>query len=636
MKKITIFLLLFTLLVSSCKEDFLDEETKSIATNETFYSTIRGLENLVVAAYVSNKIWYAKEEGFDFSDVGTDIYTYGQQHPNKGQFTFDQTFNALNGRITVLWVEFYKGINACNEALKFLDDSSHPMSDEQKAKRKAEVLFLRSHYFYLLTEIWGDVPMPLTPTEKPTTTASKVPVKAVYTQIQQDLATALSLFKPTDNMSSADYGRVNVDAVRALRARINLTMASYINRAGNPFGLDGNATDYYAQALADANEVIGSGRYSFYSSYDDLWKLDNNTTVRNKEGIWGINYSRGIYSMININLAEYQDYFAAGQKPFDEREGGHHGHLMWGTQYDFGNGSGMVRDITYGRPFRRYAPNKYLIDQFNTALDARFAGQFRTSWNSNSTASPTSATFPKWSDFKLPAGFVPPGGDVNAPVFKKGDTAMVITNKNYPNDRIVPNKNAGAGAKYLYLDGRYLVWDIDLIYNADGSINDAATDHNWFIQLKKFDDPGRPVANGTGSQNGARDAFAFRLAEMYLIAAEAATELGQNGYQYLLTLANTRAFNKNGAELLLSYGISGAADITFEKLLDERAREFPGEQLRWFDLKRLYGPEQFTARIKQFNFDADNIKATHYVRPIPQIQLDAIENASEFGQNPGY
>jgi hypothetical protein len=400
--------------------------------------------------------------------------------------------------------------------------------------------------------------------------------------------------------------------------------------------LDGNANDYYTQALADANALINSGRYSFYSTYDDLWKLENNTTAKNKEGIWGVNYSRGIYSMVNINLAEYSDYFAAGQKPFDEREGGHHGHLMWGTQYDFGNGSGMVRDITYGRPFRRYAPNKYLIDQFNSSLDARFAGQFRTAWVSNSTANATSATFPKWSDFNLPPGFVPPGGNVSAPIFKKGDTAMVITNKNYPDDRVVANKNPGAGAKYLYLDGKYLIWDINIIYNADGSINDAATDHNWFIQLKKFDDPGRPVANGTGSQNGARDAFAFRLAEMYLIAAEASMELGQDGYPFLLTLANTRAINKNGAELLAAYGVSSGADITIEKLLDERAREFPGEQLRWFDLKRLFGPEQFVARIKQYNFDADNMKPTHYVRPIPQIQLDAIENAAEFGQNPGY
>jgi hypothetical protein len=58
--------------------------------------------------------------------------------------------------------------------------------------------------------------------------------------------------------------------------------------------------------------------------------------------------------------------------------------------------------------------------------------------------------------------------------------------------------------------------------------------------------------------------------------------------------------------------------------------------MRWFELKRLFGPEQFVARIKRYNFDAVNIQPTHYIRPIPQIQLDAIENSAEFGQNPGY
>jgi hypothetical protein len=59
-----------------------------------------------------------------------------------------------------------------------------------------------------------------------------------------------------------------------------------------------------------------------------------------------------------------------------------------------------------------------------------------------------------------------------------------------------------------------------------------------------------------------------------------------------------------------------------------------GEQIRWYDLKRT---GKLVEYVQQFNPDAKgNIKPYHLVRPIPQVQLDAITNKSEFTQNQGY
>jgi hypothetical protein len=78
-------------------------------------------------------------------------------------------------------------------------------------------------------------------------------------------------------------------------------------------------------------------------------------------------------------------------------------------------------------------------------------------------------------------------------------------------------------------------------------------------------------------------------------------------------------------------------------VLDERARELAGEHLRWFDLKRT---RKLVERIEKYNKDIKipaNLlsKDNGYfenvlLRPIPQVELDALENAEEFGQNPGY
>jgi hypothetical protein len=77
-----------------------------------------------------------------------------------------------------------------------------------------------------------------------------------------------------------------------------------------------------------------------------------------------------------------------------------------------------------------------------------------------------------------------------------------------------------------------------------------------------------------------------------------------------------------------------AADITLNFILDERAPEFAGEQLRWFDLKRT---GKLIERVKKYNPDAaPNIQDYHSLRPIPQVEIDVLQNRSEFLQNPGY
>jgi hypothetical protein len=56
--------------------------------------------------------------------------------------------------------------------------------------------------------------------------------------------------------------------------------------------------------------------------------------------------------------------------------------------------------------------------------------------------------------------------------------------------------------------------------------------------------------------------------------------------------------------------------------------------MRWFDLKRT---GKLLERVKLYNKAASAlIQDFHVLRPIPQKQLDAVTNKSEFVQNPGY
>ena len=120
---------------------------------------------------------------------------------------------------------------------------------------------------------------------------------------------------------------------------------------------------------------------------------------------------------------------------------------------------------------------------------------------------------------------------------------------------------------------------------------------------------------------------------MLLIKAEA--ELKTTGSaDALITLNQLRAKRAiSGKNNLLS------GTVTLNTILDERAIELCGEQQRWFDLKRT---RTLVDRVKAYNAQAPaNVKDIHYLRPIPQAQIDAVTNKSTtvgvgFWQNEGY
>jgi len=613
-----IFLIILVLGTYSC-DQFLDEQYLAGANTEQYYTSASGMESLIAAAYVTNKIWWAQEEGYDFSTAGTDIYDYGQQHPQQYQYTFTTDFNPTNSRLVVLWVEFYRGVNACNDAIDILSDPDRtPFTPEKTKIRLSEVRFLRALYNWLIVETWGGVHLTSEPVKGVVLTANKTPVEDFYDLILKDLDFAVDNLGDNDNTGSTDFGRVTKMAALGFRSRMNLTWGYY---SGN------NA--YFTAAANDAEAVINSGKFSLWDNYEDLWKLDNNDN--NRECVWAINYSRTEYASMNMDASNYTIYQRAGDKPWDDREGGHLGHLMYGMQYDIM--PGMVRDIENGRPFRRYNPTMYLIDAFNENVDERFYGSFKTTWIANNTT-PLRL---KWGSGALKDWH----NDESDPLFGQqivqfGDTCIHFIKGVFPaSDSLI--EDAITQNYIWHFDRNFWCLDHSHMFNPDGTIRTERTnDRNLCLELKKFHDPGRPAAEGTGSQRGIRDAYVIRLPEMYLNAAEAKWKAGNPGdaYNLLLPLANKRSYDGDGAGMLSAYGINSGADLTLDFFLDERAREFCGEQHRWFDLKRT---GTLVERMKKYAGNPQartNFSEKFTLRPIPQIQIDAIGDPSY--QNPGY
>lgn len=117
----------------------------------------------------------------------------------------------------------------------------------------------------------------------------------------------------------------------------------------------------------------------------------------------------------------------------------------------------------------------------------------------------------------------------------------------------------------------------------------------------------------------------MRMAEVYLIAAEACIYLNNTG-EASNYIAKVR--NRAGAKALT--GVP-----TIRTILDERGRELCGEYCRFYDLKRT-GMLKDANYLKETHPDLGQYFSPEYaVRPIPQTYLQSISNGAEY-QNPGY
>ncbi|MEO5996376.1 MAG: RagB/SusD family nutrient uptake outer membrane protein [Chitinophagaceae bacterium] len=317
------------------------------------------------------------------------------------------------------------------------------------------------------------------------------------------------------------------------------------------------------------------------TNYADLWNITNQ---RNTEVLWAVNYS--------TNLAV---------------NGGtsNQGHSMVLMEYN--TLPGMTRDVANGLANVLYMPTRFLLNLFNETDDARSSGSFKLAWIANNTA-----TIPKWTAAEAAqnAALTPVVGQAK---FAVGDTAIFITKQNiYDFQRNYSNRY------------RYKTYDINDVYNSNGTPKDRF----HYISLKKFDEPARASATETQSSY---DAYLIRLAEMYLVAAEARFKLNKlDSAAYFVNEVRKRVALP-GRQVAIQIT---PAMVTLDFLLDERAREFAGEQLRWFDLRRT---GKLVERVKVDNPDAAAyIQDFHALRPIAHAQIDAVTNKSEFKQNPGY
>jgi len=282
MKKIFLAAAVLTSMASCTK--WLEEKPKSTITSNLYYKTaedaqaaVNGIYNFISAPY--NKGGYDNMP-YSMLELVTGTWTNQAQSAFSIDF-YNLVYSPSSPYVSTYWSSCYRGIEAANLAIANIPAVNMPATDKDNLIAQAK--FLRAWYYYNLVNIFGEVPLKLTPTLKPEDgILPKSSVKDIYEKgIVPDLTDAAQA--QLSNTPDGN-GRVSKGAAKALLAKV------YLSMAGEPL----KQTDKYALAKTTAGELISAGWFSLFQSDASLTWFDklNNTAFDNKqENIFGVNYT---------------------------------------------------------------------------------------------------------------------------------------------------------------------------------------------------------------------------------------------------------------------------------------------------------------------------------------------------------
>ena len=257
--------------------DFLQEPDKSNFTLENYFTKPEHAESVVNSIYESLRGTLGG--GFGGAPWMMLEFATGLANTELGQaqnsiFVRNLVNNSDNGYGATYWTNNYRGISNANLAIAKIPDI--PMNEVAKKKYLGEARFLRALYYYELVRIFGSIPLITEPInlKSPELYPDQATPDLIYKQIEADLIEAEASGLPYTDVT----GRVSLGAVKSLLASVYLTMAGY------PL----QKKEYFQKAADKAKEVIDSGKYSLFASYDDL----HNPSQKNKgENIFMVQYA---------------------------------------------------------------------------------------------------------------------------------------------------------------------------------------------------------------------------------------------------------------------------------------------------------------------------------------------------------
>jgi hypothetical protein len=569
MKKTKSIIFLFLLAgVFSCKKSFLDETPQDFLSANNAFKTAADFQ-----ASINNVYRLVRHE----------LYTENDNNPMEYQYRTDIAFyvpaafpanlsGEINPNSSIMlnhWRAWYKVVAEANTILNRIGSSS--LTPAEKTLFEARGRFFRGFAYRCLSYIWGGVPLELNEVTEPKVDYKRATRKEVYAQVIQDLSFAAANL-PDITSSAVKDGEVTKQAANHLLSEVYLADGQFQN------AVNAATAVISSPGMSLMTSRFGSRRTEVPGDvYWDLFRKGNQNrkTSGNTEAIWVIQIETDVPGGAAVSTTG----FASGDGFSMERV---HVPLVRDltvnnvscVQWPASNYSSGGRGVGFWAPSKYFQDSVYAADPVNDIRNANhnFVRRFLVT-------NPSSPLFNTIIDYhNLPAG-------------TRG-TSGVTLSSGVPSRALYPyqTKATEPGAHPANL------------YQVPGFPN----------QLK----------NGAGFTY--QDQYMFRLAETYLLRAEAYLGLGQTG---------NAANDLNVVRARSNAAAIAAGAVTIDFILDERIRELGIEEKRMFTLMRLNKWYDRVIKCNPFYASAANTK--YNLWPIPQAEIERNRGAV-LAQNPGY
>jgi hypothetical protein len=588
MKKYLILSMFAAFLLTGCNEDkFLEEKPLDFNSASNSYETAADYDAAITELY-----FLTREEFYTTYDRTTDLSKFADMwitaDPLKSNVVADLSPSGAMAKF--YWDENYKLIAQANTVISRLPNSSK-LTDDEKKVYEAKARFFRALAYRTLVLLYGDVPLQLEEVSTPKTDFVRESKDKVKAQVVEDLEFAAANLPEINTVKD---GEISKPAANMLLAEM------YLATGDNDKAINAASAVINNPNLALMKNRFGSQAKEDGDVFYDLFRPNNqNRASGNTEGIWVIQFETNIEGGGN-NTSHFfwnpgsfwgERFFAPQVDKFQIIKPD-------GTKLQLFNWP--IGDMTGGRGIGTHYATNHLYNEI-------WADDFDDMRN---------------SEYNWPRRFKIHRTNVldDNPELKAAmpDGYFDLENTVLPDGWSMETGFAGGVAATTQLPNRFMC-GYSTKMTTPFHHPDAQYENKETYKLA-----------GTGGKTFT-DQYFFRLAEAYLLRAEAYVNKGDK---------NKAADDINELHKRANAKLCTADQMNLDYILDERLRELTCEEKRRLTLSRV---GKLAERIKKYNpyfsaaYSADNkdYDAHFDLLPIPLSAIQANKDA-KLEQNPGY
>jgi hypothetical protein len=187
------------------------------------------------------------------------------------------TYTPRTEEFNSFWKLQYTGITQCNLVLDNLPGIDLP--DSRRNEIMGQALFLRAYYYFLLVQVFGDVPLYTNITPPEELKKPRTPKAEVYAQVIDDCTRAADMLP--EGYPASETGRATKGAAWGLAAKTSVYQQNW------------------DKALAYIGNLKALNRYALMPDYEDNFRKN---TQNNAESVWEIQHANlqlGVGNFLN-------------------------------------------------------------------------------------------------------------------------------------------------------------------------------------------------------------------------------------------------------------------------------------------------------------------------------------------------